>query len=85
MSENSGLFRTRDRALVVAFIAFNHSYVKKEKEDGENPKTVFYFKKTEELTEMVRKWQTGIPIPIDDIRRLFAAELTFNSAVHEDF
>jgi len=46
-------------------------------------KTVFVFSR-EESKEIREMWKLGKIIPIDDVRDIFRAETSFNSAVHDD-
>ena len=46
-------------------------------------KTVFVFAR-EESKEIREMWKLGKPIPIDDVRDIFRAETSFNSAVHDE-
>ena len=46
-------------------------------------KTVFVFSR-EESKEIREMWKLGKPISVDDVRAIFNAETSFNSAVHDE-
>ncbi len=75
------LFKTTDRCIAILLLTMKLEIVKKEKE--RNYKTTFYFDR-EAAKPWLKRWQCGEKIPIEDIRDLYAAETTFNSAVHDE-
>lgn len=51
----------------------------------ESYRAVFVFTRTDEITKAIDAWRSPTPIPVPDIREVFAAERIFNSAVHDKF
>jgi len=71
-----------DRDLVVTLLWSKFTYKRKERKSGY--KTLFWFLRSE-VDAMLKRWQSPEPIPVPDIRDVYLAERTFNSAVHDDF
>ena len=74
-----GIAQLTDRSIVVTLIALGFKY----KFFRGSRKTVFEFD-DKETFDIREQWKLDIAIPIDDVRKIFRAEASFNSAVHDD-
>lgn len=77
----NGDLMTTEKCLVVLLMTFDIPW--KDKFKTEKGRTMFAFER-EKASDLARRWQTGEPIMVD-ARKLFQAEIAFNSAVHDDF
>lgn len=75
-------FSSHDRDLVVMFMTYKISPLRFFKSSSGN-KTIFVFLK-KAVSEFLECWQLGKPLPVVDIRDVFAAERSFNSCVHDE-
>ena len=80
MPTDPTLFDTTDRTIVIILLIAGLP-IKDRRKQGN--KTVFVFER-EAVKPFLEKYQSGQPIPVDDIRDVFKAESTFNSVVHND-
>lgn len=71
-----------DRDLMVFLIWKKLMWKSKHKRER---RTVFVYEKTEGLQRALDAFASPEPIPVVDIREIFAAERIFNSAVHDKF
>jgi hypothetical protein len=78
--EHPDLFATTDRSIAILLI---WKGVKITKRTKNGYKTTFHFDR-ECARPFVEAWQNGERIPVADIREIFSAENTFNSAVHDE-
>lgn len=74
------LYEATDKEMIIFFFACGVNYSKKLKKYGH--KTIFWFEKAK-IADPLRIWQSPEPIMMD-VRKLFAAERIFYSAIHDD-
>lgn len=80
-SSDDTLVGITDRNLIVFLIFSGKVWRAKNRVDLR--KTVFWFDRVD-IQEPIHQWQSGQTLPCDDIRKVFMAEMSFNSAVHDD-
>lgn len=74
-------YETKNRSKVVFFISEGADWTGKERKRGDHKMTFYYNR--EDVQELDDLWESGEPI-LRDVRKVFAAESIFNSAVHDE-
>lgn len=81
VSKDPTLIAITDKEILIYLIWAKIACASKFRENER--KTVFMYERCK-VTDALRKWQSGEPIPVADIREVFTALRGFQSAVHDD-
>lgn len=74
------LYVTSDRCITITLLSCKLEIMEKQRKGR---KVFFGFEKSK-AEPIIRAWSSGKSIPVTDIRDVFNAETTFNSAVHDE-